>query len=100
MRDVTSTIRLYKVVTSVLLADSLLPSQLAHLEEALAMLEISLWRGIEDGLRPAASMKLRLLKELDLTNHRVSLEAHLSLAEPSDATPALANKLTTASETP
>lgn len=64
------------------------------------MLEISLWRGIEDGLQPAASMKLRLLKELDPTKHRVSLEAHLSLAEPSDATSALANKLTIAYETP
>lgn len=93
-------IRLHKVVTSVLLADSLFPSQLAHFEEALAMLEISLWRGIEDDLRPAASMKLRLLKELDPTNHCVSLEAHLSLAEPSDVTPALANKLTTAYEIP
>lgn len=85
--------RLYKVVTSIL-HWTLLPSQLAHFDEAMAMWEISTRPGIDNDLQPIAG------KELNPTNHHVSLETDPSLATFSDTTLALANNLTAAYERP
>lgn len=73
------------VVTSILLVDSLLPSQLAHFDEAVATLKIPTQPGNDDDLQPTAG------RELNPTNHHVSLETDPSLAKFSDTT--LANNL-------
>lgn len=54
-QDVTSEIRLHKIVTSILLADSLVAFQLAHFEETSCLFRDLMWQETESVLWPPAS---------------------------------------------
>ena len=98
-------IRLQEIVPSILLADSLLPSPLAHFDDASCHIgeNISFFMGqeTEGSLWPAVSKERRLSikqppNDLNSANNHVNLEADCSPVKPPVEIPAVADALTAA----
>lgn len=89
--DVTSMFRLYKIVISLLLPDSLSFSWLAWFIEAGGYIGEPVWQEIVGGLWPTNSKELRPLVQQpennNPANNQASLEADLSSIDFSDETP-------------